>query len=359
VRPVYGADDEWSTVEGPGQPPAPLDNERPPICTVQSDRSKRDAQCQGRLVSWQGFLSEIASSVAANKTARAKLSEFTQAQEDHFRRIEAINQDMQYRLIPSGPEAGGLLDAPWRTALMSIRQAADSPHRFNAAMAEAHEKLLEAYAESRDSLGRSWIAQELAAAYALAGDLRNAKRWLETAYRSGLKGVNDQLWKAAAIIEQETEKHTQAHQSYQKQRSQAKAISDLPRLPHGLCRILFRDEGVSPGPGPFKETGWNGAFADATMVHRVMQGLGRLFDDLAQLRRACLQAGIDHRDLPRPYDPFQGGVRVASFVPGEDFDSLAYFDTSLPYGGPQFSTDIPIDAGIELGTFRFIYIEYS
>jgi len=358
VRPVYGADDEWSTVEGPGQPRAPLDNERPPICTVQSSGSRLDAECQGRLVSWHGFLSEIAFSVAANKTARAKLSEFTQAQEDQFRRIDAINQDMQHQLIASGPAAEGLLDAPWRAALMSIRQATDSPHRSSAAMAEAQEKLLEAYAESRDSLRRSWIVQELAAAYALSGDPRNAKRWLETAYRSGLKGVNDQLWKSAAIIEQEAEKHAQAYQSYQKQRSRAKTISDLPRLPHGLCRILCRDEGVNPGPGPFKEAGWNGAFADAAMVHRVVQGLGRLFDDLAQLRRTCLQAGIDHHDLPRPYDPWKGGIRVASFFPGEDFDSLAYFDTELPYG-PQFSTDIPIDAGMELGTFSFVYIEYS
>ena len=123
-------------------------------------------------MSWQGFLSEIASSVAANKTAKAVLGEFIQAQEDQFRRIEAINQDMQYQLIRPGQGTEGLLDEPWRTALLCIRQAADSPYRFNEAMAEAHEKLLEAYAISRDSLRCSWIAQELAAAYAISGDLR-------------------------------------------------------------------------------------------------------------------------------------------------------------------------------------------
>jgi hypothetical protein len=310
------------------------------------------------LVSWQGFLSEIASAVAANRTAKPVLAEFIPAQEDQFRRIEAVNQDLQYQLIRPVPGAEGLLDEPWRTALRCIQQAAGRPSRVTAAMAEAQENLLEAYAISRDSLRCSWIAQELAAAYAISGDLRNAKRWLESAYRPGLKGLKDQLWKAAEIIEAETENHARAYQSYLEQRSRARTRGNFPDFPQKLCSIGFRDEMSAPGPRPFKQAGWYGAAADATVVHRVVQGLGKLFNDLAQLRRTCLQARIDQHDLPLPYDPSKGGIRVASFVSGESFDSLAYFDTSPPYG-LQFSTDSQLDAAIELGTFRYIYITHS
>ncbi len=302
------------------------------------------------IVSWQDFLTKVASSVAANKTAKTALGEFTQAQEDQLRRIEAINQDMQYELIRPAPGTQDPLDEPWRAGLSQIRQAAGRPDRFKDAMTEAHEQLLEAYARSQDNLRRSWIAQDLAAAYAISGDLRNAKRWLENAYRSGLKGLNDQLWKAAEIIESETENHAQAYQSYLKQRSRG--------VPRGLCSIGFRDELSPPGPRPFKRAGWYGAFADATVVHRIVQGLERLFNDLAQLRRVCLQARIDQRDLPLPYDRWEGGIRVASFVSGSDFDTLAYFGTSPPYG-LQFSTDSRIDVGIDLGALRYIYIRYS
>jgi len=310
------------------------------------------------LASWQGFLSEIGSAVAANETAKPVLGEFIQAQEDQFRRIEAINQDLQYQLIRPGPGTEGLLDEPWRTALRCIRQAAGRPDRFTAAMDEAQENLLAAYATSRDSLRCSWIAQELAAAYAISGDLRNAKRWLESAYRPGLKGLKDQLWKAAEIIESETENYARAYQSYLEQSSQARTRGNFPDLPHELCRIGFRDERSAPGPRPFRQEGWYSASADAAAVHRIVQGLGKLFNDLAQLRRTCLQARIDQYDLPLPYDHNHGGIRVASFVSGESFDSLAYFDTSLAYG-PQFSTDTQLDAAIELGKFQYIYITRS
>jgi len=311
------------------------------------------------IVSWQDFLIKVGSSVAANKTPKTLLGEFIQVQEDLFRRLDAINQDMQYTLFRPDQGTKGLLDEPWQAAWWHVRQAAGDPARFGEALAQAQEKFLEAYGISRDSLRSSWIAQELAAAYAVSGDLRNAKRWLESAYGSGLKGLKDQLWKAAGTIESATEVYRRSYEDYLKQRRRAKTLRDLPSLPRGLCQIGFRTEPTTvPGPIPFKRAGWYGAFADARTVHRIVQGLDQLFNDLAQLRRACLQAGIDPRDLPLPYDPNEGGIRVASFVPGAEFDTLAYFGTNPPRG-PRFSTDADIDVGIELGVFRYIYIEYS
>jgi hypothetical protein len=286
------------------------------------------------------------------------IAEFLQAQRDQFERIEAIDQDMQHTLI--GLERGmtDLVDGPWRTALARIQEAADNPRDLTEMLTGAHESLLEAYGMSRDNLRHSWIAQDLAAVYALSGDFRNVRRWLAMAYASGLKGVKDQLWRAAEVIESETETHAPAYKSYLEQRSRARSGRDMPRVPHELCSVDFRDEMIISGPRPFKKAGWYGSLADATIVRGIVQGLERLFHDLAQLRRTCIGAGIDQRDLPQPYEPDEGGIRVASFVSGADFDTLAYFNTSLPYG-PQFSTDWAIDVGIELDTFCYIYIRYS
>jgi hypothetical protein len=74
-----------------------------------------------------GPVAAAAAGAAANKSTEALISEFVQARNGQLNRIEAINRDMQYRLIRLERGMGDLLDEPWRTALLHIREAANSP----------------------------------------------------------------------------------------------------------------------------------------------------------------------------------------------------------------------------------------
>jgi len=325
---------------------------------------------------WQDFLSKVASSTAgaaagaatlpvggpigaaaagaaANKSTEALINEFVQAQNEQLNRIEAINQDMQFRLLRLEQGMSVLLDGPWRTALFHIREAANRPHHFNEEITEARNELGKAYAMSTDDLRCSWIAQDLAAVYALSGDFSSVRRWLASAYESGLKGLNDQIWQAAKTIESEAEKHTKDYERYRKDKKRY-----LASRPSTLSHVKFKDELSTPGPRPFKHTGFYEVFADTVTVFQLVQGLGKLFNDLAQLRRTCIRAGIDQSTLPLPYTPDRGGIRVATNFAGADFDTLTYFDTSAP-SDSQLDTRVAIAvAGIELGPSRCIYVVY-
>lgn len=330
---------------------------------------------------WQDFLIKIASSTAgaaagaatlpaggpivaaaaraaADKSMEALLSEFVLAQNDQLDRIEAINQDMQCRLIRLEQGMSDLLDEPWRTARLHIQEAANSPGRFNEDITEARKLLLKAYTISRDDLRSSWIAQELAAVYALSDDVNSVRRWLASAYESGLKGLKNQIWQAAEGLESEIQKQEQAYEKWYKHLVRTKQWP-WGDLPYGVCSIQLIDGNLSPKPGPFKRTrNSRDGFANTEMVRRLVQGLEGLFNDLAQLWRACIGAGIDKYELPLPHGYYYEGMRVTSFVTGGDFDTASYFDVTLA-PDPQSFDHQPIDVWIMIGELRSIEINYS
>lgn len=269
-----------------------------------------------------GPIGAAAAKVVADKSMAALLNEFVEAQNDQLNRIEAINQDMQCRLIRLEQGMNVLLDGPWRTALLHIQEAAHSPDRSDEEIVEARKKLLEAYSLSRNALRSSCVAQELAALYALSGDSGSVRRWLARAYDSGLEELKNQGWQAAEVLKPENNEartitalediRNRALSSYIRIRTiRARPILDIGgdmfATRQGVSLVTFNDERLDDKPIYDKVIF---ASADTEIARRLVQGLEQLLDDLAQLRLACIVAGIDQSELPPPYHSTYGGVRV-------------------------------------------------
>jgi len=129
-----------------------------------------------------GPIAVVAAGAAAENLSESLLAQFMGAHTDQMQRIEALRQEMRGRLIGLQDTVGGLLDAPWRTALAHIEEAARRPPRRAQELELARVRLFEAWGVAEGLFGRNaksldpaalrcpLIAQQLAAVYTFLGE---------------------------------------------------------------------------------------------------------------------------------------------------------------------------------------------
>lgn len=253
-----------------------------------------------------GPMAVVSAKAAAEKVSDDLLAQFLGAHDDQMQRIEELSLEMRGRLTGLQNTVGGLLDAPWRTALAHIEEAGRRPSSRAQELELARIRLFDAWGVAESLLERDprsldpaalrcpLIAQQIAAVYSFLGEPQNTGYWLANAYRASRKQLDNQVgWLYDIFV--------------QKMKG-AKGLSSRQVLPTSIS-VYSRDwESKDPlwvGAG-------GGRAATSLEIVRVKRDLdfeGRLtalveLDAEAQLLRlACLDAGADGTALRPGTEP--------------------------------------------------------
>jgi hypothetical protein len=92
-----------------------------------------------------GPIAVASAKAAAEKVSDDLLAQFLGAHDDQMQRIEELSLEMRGRLIGLQNTVGGLLDAPWRTALAHIEEAGRGPVRRGQELELARIRLFDAW----------------------------------------------------------------------------------------------------------------------------------------------------------------------------------------------------------------------
>ena len=152
-----------------------------------------------------GPIAAASANVAAEKVSDDLLKQFLGAHDDQMQRIEEISLEMRNQLIGLQNTVGGLLDAPWRTALAHIQEASRRPLRRAQELELARIRLFDAWGLAESLLERDprsldpaalrcpLVAQQIAAVYSFLGEPQNTVYWLEAAYTTSRNQLDNQV----------------------------------------------------------------------------------------------------------------------------------------------------------------------
>jgi hypothetical protein len=269
-----------------------------------------------------GPIAMAAASVAARKVSDDLLAQFMGAHADQMQRIEEISLEMRGQLIELQNTVGGLLDAPWRTALAHIEEAGRRPSRRAQELELARIRLFDAWGVSKSLLERDprsldpaalrcpLVAQQIAAVYSLLGERQNAMNWLVTAYKTSRNQLNDQV---GAVYDIFAEKMRGVKKRIDFGFIMISVYSADPNSQDPLwVRAPLPDHDLRSGPyegGKFwrkfglvkPDLGFEGRLA----------ALGALDAEAALLRLACLDAGVEGVALMPGVHPRLAGMYSA------------------------------------------------
>jgi hypothetical protein len=269
-----------------------------------------------------GPVAMAAAQAAAGKLSDDLLAQFMGAHLDQMQRIEELNQEMRGRLIGLQNTVGGLLDAPWRTALAHIEEAGRRPGRREQELELARTHLFEAWGVGQALLDRDarsqdpaamrcpLVAQQIAAVYGFLGEPRNTVHWLATAYTASRNQLDNQV---SAIYDLLREKAK--HQKGYPFRGEPRLEIEIWARTLGTRDPLWIVSNTSGYRIMYVQSNKTEPWSAGWYVERDLDFEGRLaalseFDAEVQLlRRTCLDAGVAPSALP-PDSPIEGARRV-------------------------------------------------
>lgn len=272
--------------------------------------------------------------VASAKVAADDLLEqFLGAHADQMQRIEEISLGMRDQLMGLQNTVGGLLDAPWRTALAHIREAGRRPLRRAQELELARIRLFDAWGLAESLLERDprsldpaalrcpLVAQQIAAVYSFLGEPENTVYWLETAYTASRSQLDNQVGVVHDIFGQ---KMKGAYEILSRRWSKGyrdMKVTVLSSDPESKDPLWVRAPGSPltrvvnfpkpPGGGlrkQYSKTIW--VKADIDFAGRLM-ALVALDAEAQLLRLACLDAGADGNSLRPGTEPRAASIDSA------------------------------------------------
>jgi hypothetical protein len=301
----------------------------------------------GVAASVAGPIAVASAGAAAGKLSGDLLEQFLGAHADQMQRIEELGKEMHGQLIGLQNTVGGLLDAPWRTALAHIDEAGRRPGREAQELELARANLFEAWGVAEGLLERDTssqdpaalrgplIAQQIAALYSFLGEPLNTVHWLTIAYTANRNLVNNQVDSFRDSLVQ-----------------RMKRASRMPNViggeyPHMYISVDSTDPN-SKDPlwlrAPGRAFSLSGArrhvgcelWRKHGVAERDLEFEGRVavlvvLDAEAQLlRRTCLEAGVDEVALPS--ESGRKGARKAAAVTNsndEMLSAIVVFDSTI------------------------------
>jgi hypothetical protein len=281
-----------------------------------------------------GPIAVATAKVTAEKVSDDLLAQFLGAHADQMQRIEEISLEMRGRLIELQNTVGGLLDAPWHTALAHIEEAGRLPSRRAQELELARIRLFDAWGVAKSLLERDprsldpaamrcpLVAQQIAAVYSFLGEPQNTVHWLVAAYMASRNQLNNQVDALRDIFVQKMEGATDYVHS---QRSPIKILPIIGMMPIGMFKAnrssIFID--VYSRDLESKDPLWARAPGTPTTLYiggkpqnmkfvkikpdpdfeRHLWALVELDAEAQLLRLACLDAGADEISLRPGTEP--------------------------------------------------------
>lgn len=254
--------------------------------------------------------------VAAEKVSDDLLKQFLGAHADQMQRIEEISLEMRDRLIRVENMVGGLLDAPWNTALTHIEEAGRRPLRREQELELARERLFQAWGVAAGLLDRDTgsldpaalrcplIAQQIAAVYSLLGEPANTVHWLKVAYIASRGQLHNQVNKAYDIFVQKVKRAKSAWSSHSSLTIEVWSRDRTSRDP----LWIYAPKGIIGSPGQGKSWAKSGFVARDLDFEGRVAALVVLDAEAELLRRTCLDAGVEGAFLRLGLDPWRANV---------------------------------------------------
>lgn len=301
--------------------------------------SRTAGAAAGVAVAAGGPIAVASAGAAAEQLSDDLLAQFMGAHADQMQRIEELGQEMRGRLIGVQDAVGGLLDAPWRTALAHIEEASSRPSRREQELELARVRLFDAWGVAEGLLGRNamsqdpaalrcpLIAQQIAALYSFLGEPLNTARWLAIAYAASRNQLNNRI--------------DAAHDMFVQKVIHAKRKStDSSRLQIQVWSVDRNSQ--EPlwvrAPGFVYETKAGEPWRKMGTVERdlgfegCVAALVELDAEAQLLRKTCLWSGADEAAMPSESSREGARRAVTSMDNGYYAGALVVFDSTTAVG---------------------------
>jgi hypothetical protein len=255
-----------------------------------------------------------ASAKAATETVSDLLLQFLGAHDEQMDRLTELAEDIRGRLMGLQDAVGGLLDAPWRTALAHIEEAGRRPAARERELELARVRLFDAWGAAEALLERNArstdpaalrcpvIAQQIAAVYGFLGEPQNARSWLVTGYLASRQQLGHQVDRLHDLLVDKV----------RRAKSPAGDVHSLIVIavrslnPNSDDPLWVRMPGKVSTPIGYASQGWEKSrrIAHDVDFERQVVGLAAMDAEAQLLRLTCLAAGAtDPRLQPNEKSP--------------------------------------------------------